>query len=275
MPRRQSHQPLKPFQVILAASSLRLHSLDVVVGVDARGVARRGLPIPRRFCKSDSVTTQAQRCRVGYLYASCIDNAGRKIALCDVLLGGLAEADLDYADPRDPVVDGGQRELALRVRRALKVSLTAACSAVVSLAGRSGRGRSSDKDGVAIGCAKSGESKVIRYCGPTAKLVSWAAAIPTSMSDRHANDKHTSNKRRNLPMRIESLRKMGISPATDYGATPGEMPESLGSACGSRHGFSKGLLFSCLVEAGFLKLVRQRALVKPLDQSPGFPSNLG
>src|ERR1700720_2172850 len=43
---------------------------------------------------------------------------------------------------------------------------------------------SRERDGVAIGRANKGLSRVIRYCGPTGKFVSWAELIPIMTNDR-------------------------------------------------------------------------------------------
>jgi hypothetical protein len=45
-------------------------------------------------------------------------------------------------------------------------------------------GVESDREGVAMGWANSGEPEVIRYCGPTEKFVSWAAVILASTSSK-------------------------------------------------------------------------------------------
>src|ERR1700722_20623421 len=43
---------------------------------------------------------------------------------------------------------------------------------------------SRERDGGAIGRANKGLSRVIRYCGPTEKFVSWAELIPIMTNDR-------------------------------------------------------------------------------------------
>src|SRR5882762_7851816 len=45
-------------------------------------------------------------------------------------------------------------------------------------------GRSNEYDGGTIGRANRGEPTVIKYCGPTGKLVSCAEATPTSANNK-------------------------------------------------------------------------------------------
>jgi hypothetical protein len=80
--------------------------------------------------------------------------------------------------------------------------------------------------GVAMECRKSGESKVIKYCGPVGKFVSCAVAIPVTANTRSKKP----GKRIGPPYQITSL-SLIIQPRA------GQLPESLDSTSGFWQGF--------------------------------------
>src|ERR1700721_2216090 len=62
---------------------------------------------------------------------------------------------------------------------------------------------SRERDGVAIGRANKGLSRVIRYCGPTEKFVSWAELFPIMTNERRKKlARHISPSRRRTSKHI-------------------------------------------------------------------------
>ena len=154
-----------------------VQALDVGVGVDASGVGFVDLPERGGVAEGDSVSALAQRLHGGHSGNAGIEDARGQGP------GGLRRGDFDLAGIFGDILADicGRRRFDLRLAPEdsgeIGLSLATATegdggcgvdsvTGVLTLAS----GAESDRVGVAMGWRNSGESVVIRYCGPEGKV---------------------------------------------------------------------------------------------------------
>jgi len=153
-----------------------MQALDIGIGVDARGMELVRLPERGRFSQSHSVSAFSQGLHICHSHDAGIEDALGHFA------GRPGRGQFDDAGRRISVVDGEQiRALDFRIGDKGLIGDRGPTSGRL---GMGGSGASSERVGVAMGRANIGEPEVIRYWGPTAKFMSWAALIPARINSQ-------------------------------------------------------------------------------------------